>query len=174
MTEKKRTLGICDHCGEEMPRWRRYTSKGKPRLYCSRKCRNTANSRAGAKVRSRKIRQRMARGEWVNPVEIRPPTPEEQAERARKGRKREVAERRWRNPALSDEARRKLSRPRKHFGILHQALEKLRYGSVADLTEEEAEAHRAYRRKLRRARRDEVNAWYRRWYRARKQRAKGD
>jgi hypothetical protein len=55
----------------------------------------------------------------------------------------------WRNPALADQAREKLSRPRRHSGVLHSAIEKLKQGAkVADLTPEEQEAHRAYRRGL--------------------------
>ena len=50
-----------------------------------------------------------------------------------------VAEGRWRNPSLSDEAREKLSRPRKYSGLLHQAMEKLTQGaSMADLSAEVA------------------------------------
>jgi DNA-binding transcriptional regulator YiaG len=82
-------------------------------------------------------------------------------------RQREVKENRWRNPALDEKARRKLSRPRKHIDdpVLHSAIEKLGAGvSVPDLTPEEQEAHRAYRRRLRQARADEARAYYRRRY----------
>jgi hypothetical protein len=81
---------------------------------------------------------------------------------------REIAEGRWRNPALSLEAREKLSRPRKHGDnpVLHRAIERLRQGAkVADLTPEEREAHRIHRATLREARRDEYNAWRRDYYR---------
>ena len=67
-------------------------------------------------------------------------------------RKAEVEAGTWRNPALTDEAREKLSRPRKHADnpTLHSAIEKLRQGTpVADLTPAEQEAHRTYRRQLR-------------------------
>jgi acyl-CoA reductase-like NAD-dependent aldehyde dehydrogenase len=61
-----------------------------------------------------------------------------------------VAAGRWRNPALTDAARAKLSRPRRHTGALHNALEKLKRGlRVADLTAEQQDAHRAYRRQQR-------------------------
>ena len=94
----------------------------------------------------RQQRDRVRRGVWENPAKLNPPTGEEQAQRARLGRQREVAAGTWRNPALSAEARRKLSRPRKHHGILHRVMEKLKHGSVADLTEAEKRAHRKYRR----------------------------
>lgn len=165
MSQKVEPLGICDFCKGPIPRQLWYTSKGKPRLYCSRDCRNTANSRAGASIRSVKQKERVRQGKWLNPMHIRPPTPAEQAERARKGRLREIAEGRWRNPALDPAARAKLSQPRKHSGPLHRALEKLRFGSTADLTEEELQAHREYRRKLYRQRLEDARAWYREWYR---------
>lgn len=125
MATKKQPLGICDHCLAQMPEDRHFTSKGKPRLYCSRDCRNTANSRAGSKKRSVKAKARVRRGEWQNPHHLNPPSPEEQARRARLGRLREVQAGTWRNPALSPEARKKLSRPRKHSGPLRQAIRKL-------------------------------------------------
>lgn len=168
MAEKKSPIGICDLCGD--PIADPYTTKGKPRLYCSAQCRNTANSRAGARERSRKAKQRVATGAWQNPHHLNPPTPEEQARRARLGRKREVEAGAWRNPALSDGARKKLSQPRKHDDnpILHSALEKLRQGlSVTELTPGEQEAHRTYRRELRSQRRSEANAYAREYYRKR-------
>lgn len=129
---------------------------------------NTGNSRAGAAIRSVKVRQRISRGEWQNPALLHPPTPQEQARRSRLGRKREVEAGRWRNPALSAEAKGKLSRPRKHNGPLHAVLEKIHQGmKVSELSEEERELHRAYRRQLLDARREKSNAWYRRWYRER-------
>jgi len=157
MTTKTAPLGICDHCEQPIPRgdWR--TSKGAPRRYCSRECRNTANSRAGNEIRTQKIRERVAKGEWVNPIEIAPPTPEEQGRRARLGRQREVEAETWRNPALPPAAKDKLSRPRKHDGDLHSAIEKLRRGTMADLTQTEADAYRRYRRDLRTARKDAAN-----------------
>ena len=163
---KQQALGICDNCLEEIPREEWYTSKGEPRRYCGIDCKNTGNSRAGASIRSAKARQRVARGEWQNPGKLKPPTPEEQARRSRLGRKREVQAGTWRNPALSDKAKEKLSRPRKHGPALHAVLEKLkRGGRVVDLSPEEKELHRAYCRELVAARRDEVNAGYRRRYR---------
>jgi len=138
-------------------------------------CRNTANSRAGAPIRSGKLLERIARGEWQNPVELRPPTSDEQAYRARKGRRREVAEGRWRNPALSDGARAKLSRPRKHKGLLHAVIEKLRRGmSVADLFPNEQATHRAYRKQLRDARREELNRQARERYKLRQEQMTAD
>ena len=148
MPAKEQPIGICDLCLGPIPSESWVTRRG-PRRYCSRECRNTANSRAGAELRSRKARQRVARGVWQNPHHLRPPTSEEQAARARTGRLREVAAGRWRNPALAEEARRKLSRPRKHAGALHRAIERLRAGaSVSQLTLEEQEAYRSYRRQL--------------------------
>lgn len=145
---KTRPLGVCDHCGGPIRRSEWYTSKRKPRRYCCRDCRNTANSRAGAPIRSVKILAHIRAGTWQNPHILHPPTPAEQAARARKGRLREVRAGRWRNPALTLEARRKLSRPRRHSGALHAAIEKLRNGKMADLTPEERDAYRAYRRDL--------------------------
>ena len=167
---KRQPLGICDHCLGPIPPRQWYTSRGRPRLYCSVECRNTANSRAGAPIRSGKLLERIARGEWQNPAELRTPTSDEQAYRARKGRRREVAEGRWRNPALSDAAREKLSRPRKHNGLLHTVVEKLRQGlSVTDLSPDEQAAHRAYRKQLRDARREELNRQARERYKLRQE-----
>ncbi len=151
MREKQQPIGICDHCLSPMPRAMWYTRRG-PRLYCSIDCKNTANSRNGNAVRVEKLRARVRRGEWENPAKLNPPSGEEQARRARLGRRREVEAGTWRNPALPDEARKKLSRPRKHRGLLHRVIEKLRHGSVADLTEREKRVHRAYRRSLKRRR----------------------
>lgn len=147
---KVEPVGVCDLCKGPIDRRFWYTSKGRPRCFCSRDCRNTANSRAGIPVRREKTLKRVAAGTWKNPAKLRPPTPEEQSERARKGRLREVTVGTWRNPALTDQARVKLSRPRRHDGVIHSALEKLKQGGrIADLTTEEQEAHRAYRRDLR-------------------------
>ncbi len=147
MSEKQQPLGICDHCLGPIRPGQWYTSKGKPRQYCCRDCQNTANSRAGAQGRGVKAHQRYLAGLWKNPL-AGPLTPAEQADRSRRGRLREVAEGRWRNPALSQEARQKLSRPRKHSGLLADAIDKLNAGSMADLTEEERQAYREYRRRL--------------------------
>ncbi|MBP8055089.1 MAG: hypothetical protein KA314_04575 [Chloroflexi bacterium] len=163
---KQQPLGVCDNCLSEILPDEWYTSKGKPRRYCGRDCRNTGNSRAGSPIRSAKARQRVGRGEWQNPAKLNPPTPTEQSHRARLGRKREVKAGTWRNPALTDEAKEKLSRPRKHGPALHAVLEKLQQGQrLADLTPEEQELHRAYRRELRQTRREEVNTWHRNQYR---------
>jgi hypothetical protein len=154
MADKVQPIGVCDNCLGPIPEGQWYHRRG-PRLYCGVDCRNAGNSRAGAKVRQRKARERVARGEWQNPHHLNPPTPEEQSRRARLARSREVRAGTWRNPALTPEARKKLSRPRKHSGALHAALEKLRLGTpVAELTDEEREAHRAYRRELARRKRE--------------------
>lgn len=145
---KTAPLGICDLCGG--PIANPYTSKGKPRLYCSRDCRNTANSRAGSLERGRKVRERIASGEWVNPATINPPDPAKIGTGVRRVRLREVAEGRWRNPGLTPEARAKNSEPHIHSGALADAIEKLRRGKMADLTPEEAEAYRAHARERRR------------------------
>jgi hypothetical protein len=161
MTEKKQPLGICDNCLSEIPAHTgRYTSKGKPRMYCGRDCRNAANSRAGAAIRGEKTKRRIARGEWQNPADLNTPSPENIAEGVSRTRKAEVAAGTWRNPALTPDAKKKLSRPHKHGDnpVLHSALEKLRHGTVADLTDEEAQAHRDYRLALAQARREELNA----------------
>ncbi len=149
VSTKTAPIGICDHCGGRIHPDEWYTRRG-PRRYCCTDCKNTANSRSTADVRSAKARQRVAAGTWQNPRDGM--TPEQisaqQSEASRKARLREVEEGRWRNPALSDAAREKLSRPRKHAGLLHRVIEKLRGGSVRGLTPEEAEAHRAWRREL--------------------------
>lgn len=152
---KRQPIGICDHCEGEIPPGDWYTSKGRPRQYCCRECRNTANSRQGAPQRAAQVRQAIAEGRWRNPLQVRPPTSAEQAARARAGRLREVAEGRWHNPALDPAARAKLSRPRVHAGapLLHSAIERLRQGAqLADLAPEQIECYRAYRRALRQAR----------------------
>lgn len=153
MADKRAPLGICDLCGAQMPD--AYTAKGRPRLYCSRECRNTSNSRAGAASRTRKLHERIAAGSWVNPAMLRPPTSAEQAARARKGRLREVAAGVWRNPALGEAARAKLSRPRKHSGALAEAMERLKQPGVgmADLTPPQQDAYRAYAREMQSRRR---------------------
>jgi hypothetical protein len=170
MPAKQQPLGTCDLClGPIPPDLGNYTSKGRPRLY--RDCQNTANSRAGSPERSRKAKQRVERGQWQNPHQANPPTGEEQSRRATLARQREVEAGRWRNPALTDEARAKLSRPRKHTGPLHQAIEKLKRGlKMADLTLEERQAYREYQADLREARRDEINEKARRRYQQRRAR----
>jgi len=177
MKTKVAAVGVCDFCGEKFPaEVSPYTTKGKPRLYCSLECRQTANSRDGAPIRSRKTRERIERGEWENPSPfVRADATDQEREEARRkigatmARKRlaEVQAGAWRNPAYAAAAREKLSRPRIHGDnpALHSALERLRRGcSIADLTPEEAEAHREYRRTLRVAHRSEVNAIARQRY----------
>lgn len=170
MAKKQQPIGVCDHpdCLARIPRERWYTTKGKPRMYCSRRCQNTANSRAGANIRSEKAKKRIAAGQWQNPAKLNPPDPAKVGAGVSQARKLEVEAGEWRNPALSLAARKKLSRPRKHSGVLHRAIEKLGQGyKVSDLTEAEAEAHRKYRRELYAANRQEKRAWYRRWWRKR-------
>lgn len=167
MATKRQPIGICDHCKGEIPPGDWYTAHGKPRLYCSIDCRNTANSRNGNPVRTAKLRQAVADGRWQNPAHLRPPTCEEQSARSRKGRLREGAEGRWRNPALDPAARAKLSRPRKHADdpLLHRAIERLRQGGkMRDLTPEEHASYRAYRRALEQARLTEIRAYQRACY----------
>jgi len=122
---------LCELCGRPLDEGDgRYTRKGKRRRFCSRECRNAHNSRAGAAIRAQKQRARVARGEWRSPLDaVRDNPARYQAWRARvaegvrRARRQEVAEGRWRNPALSPEAREKLSRPRKHGDnpVLHAA-----------------------------------------------------
>lgn len=149
MKDKTAPVGVCDHCGGKIHPDDWYTHRG-ARRYCCTDCKNTANSRAGAPIRSDKAKERVAAGVWQNPRDLM--TPEEihlaQSHASRKARLREVREGRWRNPALSDEAREKLSKPRKHTGILHRVIEKLRGGSLRDLTPDERAAHDAWRRDL--------------------------
>jgi len=172
MPNKTAPIGICDHCGRPFPaNLSHYTRRKTPRLFCSIDCRNTANSRAGAEIIGRKTKERIERGEWINPATLNPPDPANIGAGVSRARKAEVEAGTWRNPALTDEARRKLSRPRKHGDnpLLHRALEQLKQGRrVADLTDAEAEAHRAYRRELLAARREEANAYARRYYRKRR------
>ena len=155
---KQQTIGICDLCGSAIPRGQWYTKHG-PRVYCSPECRQTGNSRNGNAKRVTKLKRRIRQGRWKNPrdglsVEMLRTL---QSAASKKARVREVAEGRWRNPALSESAKRKLSRPRKHHGALHRAIEKLRTLSTQDLTSAERRAYRAYRKRLRDARRDEIN-----------------
>lgn len=131
-------------------------------MYCSRQCRNTANSRAGAPIRSRKAKERVHRGDWINPLTLEPvPARREHARKAGLARAEQhraaLAKGEWQNPANAPGAREKLSRPRKHDNpTLHAAIEKLGAGySMANLAPEEQEAYRAYRRDLRLRRRQE-------------------
>ncbi len=150
MATKIQPIGVCDHCLGPIPPGKWYTRRG-PRLYCSVDCRNTANSRNGSQARSIKAKARVRLGEWLNPAILNPPSPEEQARRARIGRLREVAAGKWRNPGLTPEARKVNSLPRKHSGPLAEAIERLGRGErMENLTPGQAEAYRAYRKKLRR------------------------
>ena len=159
MVDKQKPIGVCDHCEGPIPRGEWYTSKGTPRLHCSFECKQTANSRKGNPTRVSKLVKRVAAGLWKNPRDgLDSETIKQlQSTASRKGRLREVAEGRWRNPALTDEARKKLSRPRKHSDVLHSAIEKLRTMKMDELTIEERDAYHAYRSELRNARRDEIN-----------------
>lgn len=167
---KIKSVGVCDLCGGAIPRGEWYTSKGAPRLHCSIECRQTANSRAGNPKRIAKLRQAIARGEWQNPRALM--TPEEiskaQSHASKTARTREVKEGRWRNPALGAKARKKLSRPRKHHGRLHRALEMLREGVKArDLPEDLRRSHNRYRRRLAKQNGEHRRAWAREWYKKR-------
>lgn len=167
---KIKSVGVCDLCGGPIPRGEWYTSKGAPRLHCSIECRQTANSRAGNPKRIEKLRQAIARGEWKNPRALM--TPEEisaaQSHASRTARTREVKEGHWRNPALGAKARKKLSRPRKHRGRLHRALELLRQGiKLRDLPDDLRAAHNRYRRRLAKQNGEHRRAWYREWYKKR-------
>jgi DNA-binding XRE family transcriptional regulator len=105
------------------------------------------------------MRGRVRAGLWENPATYQ--TPEEIRAAALVGAKVRAEQHRaaleagtWQNPADAPGAREKLSQPRVHGDdpVLHAALEKLRQGlGVSGLTPEEAEAHRAYRRRLRTA-----------------------
>lgn len=166
-TEKLQPIGICDQClGDIPPDLGNWTSKGLPRLHCSLVCRQTANSRAGNEERTAKLHERVLLGEWVNPATINPPDPANVGAGVRRVRLAEVSEGRWQNPGLTPEARAINSQPHKHDGPLASAIEKLGQGlKVPELTPEEQEAHRAWRREMRAARREESNAWYRDRYR---------
>lgn len=167
---KRNSVGVCDLCRGPIPRGEWYTSKGAPRLHCSIECRQTANSRAGNPKRIEKLKNAIARGEWKNPRDLM--TPEEiskaQSHASKTARTREVAAGRWRNPALDARARKKLSRPRKHRGRLHRALELLREGVKArDLPEDLRKSHNRYRRRLAKRNAEQRRAWAREWYRKR-------
>ena len=155
MPELKKTIGICEFCGGAIPREKWYTTKGKPRRFCSVVCKNTFLSRNhAAPVNSKRMRAQVADGTWKNPALLNPPGPKEQARRARIGRLREVAAGTWRNPGLTPEAREINSRPSKHSGPLAEAIESLRKtGKMASLTPAQADAYRAYRRQLHRKKR---------------------
>lgn len=144
-------IGICDRCGGPIKPDEFYTRRG-PRRYCSVDCKNTANSRSGAPERSRKAKQRVAAGIWYNPRSEM--TPERisavQSSASRKARLKEVAENRWKNPAITDEARVKLSLPRKFRGALHSAIQKRNRGiRMPEMTSEERSQLREHQRKLR-------------------------
>ena len=161
----------CELCGEPVDSLGLglYTSKRKRRRFCSRDCRNTANSRTGNEVRTKKLMQRIEAGDWQNPAALNPPNPVNISKGVRRVRRQEVAKGRWRNPALTPEARKKLSRPRKHKGVLHNAIEKLKQGlKMDDLTAEEAESYRTYRRKIYADNRTEYQRKWRESYRKRK------
>ena len=165
---------LCELCGEEMAD--PYTAKRRKRRFCSIQCRNTANSRVGAHIRARKARERVRRGEWENPAAHL--TTEQIHEAARRGGQVRAGQHHeaieagtWQNPADAPGAREKLSRPRRHGDnpALHRAIEKLGRGaSVSDLSPEEAEAHRAHRRQLYAARREQYRETHRRGYRRRR------
>ena len=166
VSEKVEPVGVCDHCKGAIHPDQWYTRRG-ARRYCSVDCRNTANSRAGNPERTRKLRLAVKAGVWKNPAKLHPPTGEEQAARARLGRRREVQAGTWRNPGLTPQARTINSLPHKHAGALAAAIEKLGAGlGMAGLSDDEAAAYRAWRRSLRTARRDEANAYHRRRWRA--------
>jgi hypothetical protein len=127
---------------------RLYVQRSSPALLFA--CRNTGNSRAGNEERTRKLRQRIERGEWQNPARLHPPDLAKVAAGVSRAKRAAVAAGTWVSPSVSEQARAKLSRARKHGGALHSAIEKLGGGGkVADLTEEEQEAHRQYRAELR-------------------------
>lgn len=162
LSSTKRTWPYCELCGRPVDAGGlgRYTSKGKRRRFCSRDCRNTANSRAGAPIRSEKALGRVASGEWQNPAEVM--TRDQLRKAARLGGGARAKQHRaaleagtWQSPADAPGARAKLSRPRVHSDnpTLHRAIEKLRGGSMADLTEAEANEYRVYRQQLRDAKR---------------------
>ena len=153
---KEKPLGICDFCGQPIAPNNWYTTQGKPRRFCSVKCKNTYLSRNfAAPVNKERMLKEIEEGTWQNPAKVNPPTSEEQARRARIGRLREIAEGRWRNPGLTPEARAINNRPRKHSGPLAEAIKIRRYGKINDLTEEQAEAYRAYQRELARQKRNQ-------------------
>lgn len=165
-TLKTQPLGTCDHCHGPIPRDEWYTSKGKPRLYCSLDCRNTANSRAGAPIRSAKSKRRVRMGLWKNPLSLELPVARVRGDAMREQAKAGA----WRNPALTDAAREKLSRPRRHADnpLLHRAFELMRQGVKArDLPPDARAAHNAYQRARARERGDELRAKQRRWYHSR-------
>jgi hypothetical protein len=175
MSEKQSPLGICDLCHGAIPRDEWYTSKGKPRQYCSLDCRNTANSRVGAPIRSEKAQRRVRLGLWQNPRKALSPERihELQMAASRKARLREVEAGRWRNPALDAAAREKLSRPRRHADnpLLHRAFELMRQGIKArDLPPDVRAAHNAYQRERAAERGDELRAKQREWYKRRQAR----
>lgn len=172
--EKRAAIGICDQCGGQIPVGDHYTSKGRPRLHCSIDCRQTANSRAGAPIRSRKAKQRVARGEWTNPADIHHPDPANISAGVSRARKAEVREGRWRNPALAEAAKRKLSRPRKHTGALARAIDKARTGGMASLTPSEHRAYLRWRRELRQARADAIRRYQRERYRRKRAKRAGE
>lgn len=111
------------------------------------------------------MHERIDSGEWVNPASINRPSSETISKNSRAARLREVDAGTWRNPGQTEEAKIINSLPHKHTGALASAIEKIGKGvSSADLTSEERAAHIAYRKELRGARKEDVNAWYRERY----------
>jgi len=149
---------VCEFCGGDLDAHGLgyYTTKGKPRRFCSTWCRATHNSRVGAPIRSAKAKQRVRAGTWENPAKYH--TPESLRAAALAGAAVRTEQHRaaleagtWQNPADAPGAREKLSRPRRYGDnpVLHAAMEKLSQGlHMADLTEAEAEAFRAHSRQL--------------------------
>ena len=65
----------CELCGEDVDAHGMgyYTTKGKPRRFCSDWCKATRNNRVGAPIRSPKARRRVKAGTWQNPAEHHTP-----------------------------------------------------------------------------------------------------
>jgi hypothetical protein len=146
---KKKPVGVCENCDKLMSLT--HTTRKTPRLFCCDLCRATYVSRATADRRSEKMAERVRRGLWDQPSEIRKPDPVVLSASARIRATEAVASGKWVSPSSTTAARQKMSMPRKHKGNpnLHEAISRLSSGErVSDLEDAQAEEHRAYRRAL--------------------------
>lgn len=166
MPDKTNPIGICDYCGEAiLDSW--YTTAGTPRLYCCDHCKGKGISRVTRFAISRKAKERVANGTWVNPAVVNPPSPVRIGEGVRRAALRKVAEDEAADPALAHAARRVLAIRQRKDATLRRALDKVeRRVPTADLTPAELDAYAAYRAELDTARREYHLTWKRAWYQA--------
>jgi len=163
MASKINPIGICDFCGEAIyATW--FTVAGPPRLYCSPECGGKAATLARRDEISRQAKERFAKGTWINPASIHPPSPARISDGVRRASMRRVVEG-GRNAALVSAAWRVLWVPLQKSAALSSALEKLALGvQISAMTREEQDAHRAYQEEMDAARHVYILTWKRMWY----------